>query len=265
LCLLLETANMRVSSFGLSDQGRWAESSLLPIAYYLFRSDATEGFLMHSSFGADRQQVRRWLISSLLKSSGIWGSGLDTLLTALRAVIKQECSAGFPGDQLRATMAQRGKSLTFSGEEVDELLELQYGDHRAFLLLTLLYPFVDLRNQFHVDHVFPVSRFTAIRLRRDGVPEESIEAFRARVNGLANLQLLEGPLNVEKQATLPAAWLDQTFSDLLHRKHYIEKHDLGNVPSVITDFISFYDARVTRLRARIIMLFSVQPTLTEAA
>jgi hypothetical protein len=61
------------------------------------------------------------------------------------------------------------------------------------------------------------------------------------------------------------AWLDQTFSDLLHRKHYIEKHDLGNVPPVIADFISFYDARVTRLRARIVTLFGVQPTLTEAA
>ena len=45
------------------------------------------------------------------------------------------------------------------------LRDVEYGDKRMFALLSLLFPFVDLRNQFHVDHVFPISGFTSARLR----------------------------------------------------------------------------------------------------
>ena len=254
---LLVTVRL-AASFGLSDQGRWAESSLHPLAYYLYQRQAPESFITHNSHDADRKQIRSWLITSLLKSSGIWGSGLDPLLTALRGIIQKDGSAAFPVDQLRTAMAQRGKPLAFTKEEVDELLELEYGDHRAFLLLTLLYPFVDLRNQFHVDHVFPGSRFTAARLRREGIAEDQLEAFRSCANRLANLQLLEGPINVEKQAKLPAAWLAETFPSPDARKHYCDKHDLGEVPAGISEFLVFHDARRERLRGRIASLFSVQ-------
>ena len=53
-------------------------------------------------------------------------------------------------------MAKRGKSLLFGEEEIDELVEMRYGDKRLFALLSLLFPFVDVTNHhFHIDHVFP--------------------------------------------------------------------------------------------------------------
>ena len=187
------------ASFGLSAQGRWAESSLLPIAYYLYRRETPENYLTHTSHEVDRRNIRGWLIPSLPKASGIWGSGLDTLLTALRGVIQREGSAAFPADALRAVLVQRGKSLAFGPEELEELLELSYGDRRAFLVLSLLYPFVDLRNQFHIDHVFPSSRLTVSRLRRDGVSDAGIPKYVDCANRLANLQLLDGPTNNESE------------------------------------------------------------------
>ena len=72
---------------------------------------------------------------------------------------------------------RRGKSLTFEPEEIEELVSMQYGDKRLFALLSLLFPFVDLHNQFHIDHVFPISRFTTQRLLKSGVPEAKIRAF----------------------------------------------------------------------------------------
>ena len=42
--------------------------------------------------------IRIWLIRSLLKSSGIWDSGLDTLLTLLRDVIRNSHDV-FPAEQ----------------------------------------------------------------------------------------------------------------------------------------------------------------------
>lgn len=59
-------------------------------------------------------------------------------------------------------MAQRGKSLSFEAPEIEDLLHIEYGDRRLFPLLSLLFPFVDLRNQFHVDHIHPGTR----RVRR---------------------------------------------------------------------------------------------------
>jgi hypothetical protein len=55
---------------------------------------------------------------------------------------------------------------------------MQYVDRRLFALLSLLFPFVDLHNQFHIDHVFPISRFTTQRLLKSGIPEATARAGR---------------------------------------------------------------------------------------
>ena len=198
---LLQTVE-QAASFGLNGQTLRADSALLPIAYYLLQKKAPDNYVTQSQYQADRQAIRGWLIRSLLKASGIWGSGLDTLLTALRKTIQTEGAAAFPVSAIRQVMATGGKSLTFEPEEIEELVSMQYGDKRLFALLSLLFPFVDLRNQFHIDHVFPASRFTALRLSKAGVPNLKIENFIQLANTLGNLQLLEGTMNVEKRAVL---------------------------------------------------------------
>ena len=75
--------------------------------------------------------------------------------------------------------------LTFSPAEIDDLLSIQYGDKRLFALLSLLFTFVDLRNQFHIDHVFPISRFTSARLKRAGIHEAEIEGLSQAANELS--------------------------------------------------------------------------------
>ena len=109
------------ASFGLSEQTLRADSALLPVAYYLFKRKPPHNWLSHPGFAEDRDTIRSWLIRSLLKSSGIWGSGLDTLLTALRGVIRENHTQ-FPAEQLEQVMAGPGnpwrsvrrKSMTFS-------------------------------------------------------------------------------------------------------------------------------------------------------
>ena len=78
-----------VAGFGFSRATLTAHNAILAIAYYLYRSKRTESFLSHNRHEEDRRRIRGWLIRSLLKS-GVWGSGLDTLLTALRKVIRED-------------------------------------------------------------------------------------------------------------------------------------------------------------------------------
>jgi hypothetical protein len=248
-----------LASFGFTEKTLRADSAILPVAYYLCQRKLDTKYISKSSFAPDREAIRTWLIRSLLKASGIWGSGLDTLLTAIREVITIHGSEGFPADKLQEVMAKRGKSLAFAVEEIDELVEMQYGDKRLFALLTLLFPFVDVANHhFHIDHVFPYSRFSRPKLKKAGVPDSELDEFKELANCLPNLQLLEGSENVEKQASLPADWIAENFSKVA-RTNYCDNHMLGTVPKEFTEFRTFYEARRSVLRDRIVKLLAVKP------
>ncbi len=255
------------ASFGLNGQTLRADSALLPIAYYLHRRKPPENYAVHTQFAADREAIRGWLVRSLLKASGIWGSGLDTLLTALREAMQTDAPVAFPVDELRRIMAVRGKSLAFEPAEIEDMLHMEYGDKRMFALLSLLYPFVDLRNNFHMDHVFPNSRFGAAKLRKAGFDDEDAERLARRANQLPNIQLLDGAVNVEKRASLPCEWLARYKPDGLGRTEYRERHLLGTLPSDLSDFDRFYDDRQQALRSRLTALLEAAPAerLAEAA
>lgn len=231
-----------LASFGFNGRTLRADSALLPIAYYLFRRKVPANYVTHSSFHADREAIRLWLVRSLLKASGIWGSGLDTLLTALREKIRADGAEGFPVAALRQEMDARGKSLSFTAAEVEDLLSMPYGDKRLFALLSILFPFVDLRNQFHIDHVFPKSLFSKAKLRKLGL-EADHERLDALANSLPNLQLLDGTANIEKQASLPVDWMAKAFPDAATRAAYADRHLLGALPGSVPEFEAFYAIR----------------------
>lgn len=238
------------ASFGLSEQTLRADSALLPIAYYLFKRKPPDNWLGHPTYAAEREVIRSWLIRSLLKSSGIWGSGLDTLLTALRDVIRADHTT-FPGEALEKVMAGRGKSLSFGPEEVEDLLDMEYGDRRLFPMLSILFPFIDVRQLHHIDHFFPKSQLQRRKLEKAGCDAAYAEECFASRDRLANLQLLEGLLNVAKNDSLPGPWMEATYPDPEQRQAVLDRHDLGNAPAAHKDFMPFYNARRERLRGRL--------------
>lgn len=240
-----------MSSFGFNGQSLRADSAILPIAYYLFHRKPGSGYLTHNAHLEDRERIRRWVVRSLVKASGVWGSGLDTLLTALRETLRDHDGQRFPVEELQEVLARRGKSFAFEPEEIEELLDLPYGNSRVFPLLSLLFPFIDFRNHFHVDHVFPRSRFTPKRLRAAGVAEEYVTHYKELAERLPNLQLLQGNVNVEKQHKMPAEWLEETLPEGSQRDAYRQNHLLGEVPSSLSEFETFHTDRRARLRERL--------------
>ena len=241
-----------INRFGFSRDNHSAANSLLPIAYHVYRSGHGDSFLTHTSYHEDRRAMRLWLIRSLLKQ-GTWaGGGVDGVLMALRQVLGNNGSSGFPFDSIMRVMAGRGKPLGFTEEEIEDLADMRFADRRVFLLLSLLFPFLNLENNFHVDHIFPRARFSENDLEAADIPNDERQSYREMMDGLPNLQLLEGSKNTEKQASLPGDWLDRsTGDDPVARQAYIDRHLLGEVPAGLREFKDFYEARLKRLEGRI--------------
>lgn len=240
-----------LASFGFNGQNLRADSAILPIAYYLHIRTLDEKYLSRSEHAADRERLRRWFVRSLLKVSGIWGSGLDTLLTELRDVLKNHGATRFPVIEIEAAMARKGKSLVFTEDEIEELCELPYGGKTTFALLSVLFPGFDFSQHFHVDHIFPKGRFTRARLLKEGFAESELESLIEQSNCLPNLQLLVGTINNEKRQKMPAEWYRAQWPDDLSRKQYLENQAIQNLPEVLSGFPSFYESRKATLKARI--------------
>ncbi|MGL5749895.1 MAG: GmrSD restriction endonuclease domain-containing protein, partial [Paraclostridium sp.] len=101
----------------------------------------------------------------------------------------------------------------------------------------------DFKNKFHVDHIHAKSIFTNKKLKTLGVDEIDVDFYKDTVNNLANLQLLEGQVNIEKNDKEFDKWIDETFNDDTLKNEYIKKHYIPNVSLNITNFKEFIEKR----------------------
>jgi hypothetical protein len=185
----------------------------------------------------------------------VWGSALDVLLNDLRKAIHNS-SEQFPHEALERQMRASGKSLVFTDEEIEELADMRYPSRNLFGLLTMLFPFVDTRNLFHIDHVFPTAVFHARKLKQLGLSPQQIEILQDHKDRLPNLQLLQGPDNQSKSSQLPASWIKETYKTDEDRKDYISRYLLDGVMVGLDEFEAFFEKRRKRLIARILIVLN---------
>lgn len=238
-----------LADFGFNSQTLLANSVLIPIAYYLHHRGVQDAYLNAKGDTTDREAIRGWVMRSLLKP-GVWGSGLDTLLNALRDAIRDHGKARFPVTEVEAAMAKLGKSLKFEEDELKDLLSLEYGESRTFLALALMYPGMDLRNEFHVDHVFPKAAFRRKKLVDAGLAADRIAEVQDLRDRLPNLQLLEGSINISKNDTMPLAWCTDQFTSE-KRDAYLDRHDLTDLPAGMVEFGEFFAVRADRMLVKL--------------
>lgn len=248
---IMLTARLAATVFGFNRDNLRVRNALLPVAYYIYKMGFGDEFLTHSAYDDDRKSIKNWLIRTLIKR-GVWWSGVDTLLTAMRRVIDIRGGSGFPGEALMRDMAEHGKSVSLEEEEIEALADLRYGDPRVFPLLSFLFPFAQAINGFHIDHIFPRAKVSRRSLRSAGYSDETTESYIGKADGLANLQLLNAAENLEKQDKLPGDWLDAKFpqGSGVSRQEYANNRLLGDVPG-LDGFEEFYAARREALKKRI--------------
>lgn len=247
-----------LSDFGLSGGSLTADSVLIPVAYYVHQRKLGHSYRESPGSREDREALRSWVHRSLIVR-GVWGSGLDTLLRDLRDVIKAEGATSFPLAGFERAMALRGKSLAVTDALIEDILSLEYGKARTFAVLATLFPHVDTRNLFHVDHVFPAARLDKKELASlraaDGAlrfSSDDIAELVARRDRLPNLELLPGLENIGKSDKAPDDWLAAEYPSQDDRSAFLARHALPSaLPHSIDEFTAFFEERRENLIARI--------------
>ena len=247
-----------ISDFGFSSRNLPATNSLLPIAYYLRLKGFSYEFVSSVKYESDREQIKEWLMRALIKR-GVWGSGVDNLLRRLRDTVREYGHEHFPAGQLARTMAGLGKELTFTEDELLDIVDTSYSEGRSFAVLSMLYPFVNVSDHvFHIDHITPRKECSPAKLKASKIDDATQALIKDRINRLGNLQLLNGNVNASKGTMMPARWLDQAFDSEKSQSEYIRNHDLDGAPYDLHEFNRFYESRRQSMLVRLRKILGVR-------
>ncbi len=238
-----------VRDFGYVERTLTSKNALLAIIHYLFISDRTYRFTAKIAYKEDRELIKRWFHTVLLKR--IFGGQADTVLKQIRDVVKEEVIKGseiFPAQAIAKKLSKTRKSITMDEESIENLLLTTYEDRYAFPILALLYPHLDYKNNdFNKDHIFPKSQFSPKNLKKLGIDltQKSGNYYTDNwcFNGIVNLQLLDSNENKSKS--------DKTFEEW--SKANIINYEKQILPRItdFTRYIEFVDERRLMLKAKL--------------
>lgn len=248
LPLLLATE--LAAALGYHGKTLTSSNVLIPVAYYLRKLGSPAGFCTSPKYAEHRATIRKWLVASLLKS--VLSAKTDTVLAAVRTAIRDSDEAYFPLVAVEKALLGHGVTLRFSDEELDGLLNTEYGKRNTFSVLAALYPSLNTQFKFHLDHVFPKSGFHKNRLKAAGFDEDAIARMQAVMNQVPNLQFLEGLVNQSKLDSAFAAWTAPLQAKPADWALYCQQHAIPALPSYGLDqFEAFFNVRRALLMGRL--------------
>ena len=203
-----------IRSFGYNDFTLTSKNAVIPIIYYLYHRDVYRTFGTAVTFKKDREILAKWLHVMTLKR--VFGGQSDGTLAQIRKAFTQDVTSDpkipanlelFP---VKEIAQQIKRDLSVGEEFIQELLGTQKDDRYAFGILALLNPQLDYRNNdFHLDHLHPISAFTKKAASTLKLAPEDEEVFLSREwnNSIVNLQMLDSNENMSKKAKNLEDWV----------------------------------------------------------
>lgn len=244
-----------VARFGFNRDNLTSTNALIPLAYYVLKNKFNDGFITSSNFAEDRKKMKEWLVRVLLKKT--FGGTPDNLYPVLRTIINENGNQ-FPLAQIMERYKGTNKSILFSKDDLDSLLDLEYGSPLTYSALSLLYPGLNQNFRYHQDHIHPQKYFTDFQLNKKGIDQSLLPEFKVKYNRIPNLQLLQATENSEKSAKSLKSWIEQEYSDLHDRQVYMQQHLFPPETSIeFEDFLDFYKKREVLIREKLAVALGV--------
>ena len=224
---------------------------------FIYKNDFETKILHSAQREDDRKSIKEWLARVLLK--GIFGGTPDSIYPKMRDLINRN-QGKFPLKETISEYKGSPKSISFTEDDIESLLDQQYGQAKTFCALTLLYPGLNNNFKYHQDHIHPQSFFSKRYLRTLGLSEEQCETFIDSCNGLPNLQLLQATQNIEKSDKTFSEWLLLCYPSQSDRNSFLMQHYINTTDSIaFEDFLSFVEARRKILKSQFMNMLNVKP------
>jgi uncharacterized protein with ParB-like and HNH nuclease domain len=164
------------------------------VSYYIFRNE--------NYSQEDKEQMLNFVRNAQITS--YFTTSLDGKLEVAAKTLRDSENFIDFNDKLSNSKVQ---PLKISGDDVERMLDFQYGNPAVLPILQILYPNLDFKNStFHIDHIYPKSKFN---IKNQDLHIE----YHGKANFLYNLQLLQGDENLAKKAKDPEIWLNEHYQN----------------------------------------------------
>ena len=254
--IAIKSAVELIAKYGYNRDNLLATNALIPIAYFIYKNKFKETIIHSSSRENDRKAIKEWLARVLLK--GTFGGTPDAIYPVMRTLINNNLGK-FPLQEIIEYYRGKVKSIVFTSDDIDSILELEYGSAKTYCALTLLYPSLNYSFKYHQDHIHPKSFFNKRQLSALGITDEKIRIdYISRYNKLPNLQLLQATINVEKKDKHFKEWLEKTYDNESDRNAFlIQNHINTDVSLLFENFIDFFEKRELVLKRALEKVFNI--------
>ena len=196
------------------------------LAFYLFK----KGIKYNQIQQEDREEMWKFVRNAQITS--FFTTSLDTKLSYVSNVMRGANTFKEFNEKM-----YDNRYLRITPEDVEQMMALEYGNPAILPLLQLLYPNLDYKNSiFHIDHIYPKSKFVP---KNEKLPVTS----REKKNCLFNLQLLEGRENNIKRTKDPETWLEENYSAEEIVEYKLKNYIPGNLKLEWENILQFEEAR----------------------
>lgn len=234
------------AKFGYSRDNLIATNTIIPIAYFIYKNEFDADILHGAKREDDRKSIKEWLARVLLK--GTFGGQPDSIYPVMRKLINDNLGQ-FPLKEIIDHYKGSRKTISFTEDEIENLLAMQYGKAQTYCALSLLYPSLNYNFKYHQDHIHPKSFFTKSKLKKMGISEDQIDQYIENFNSLANLQLLQANQNIEKSDKYFDDWLKETFPNVAEQESFLMQNHIKIKESLaFSDFLGFISNRKSALK-----------------
>ena len=221
-----------LSESGFCKSNILANNVIIPIAYYYHcknRVISTE----------TKEEMKTFIRISQLKS--IFGGHSDQTLNKMIKILKSE------GNSFGDIMKDKEFREKFK-IDINKLLETEYKDPYAYLLLSIIYDDLDYsRKNFDKDHMHPKSKFSQITFKNLNIDNLKLEDWKCKKEQLPNLQLLTDTQNREyKRKKFLKEWLNEQKID---PKEFKKQNYISRKTSLdFHDFDIFFEDRKNNIK-----------------
>jgi len=252
ICKSITLAVTMLDDYGFNKDNIISYNAIIPIIYYIYKGGNVND--------KTKLEWKKYFVISQVKQ--LFGTASNSALTLTRNSLRIKDEAQNQNSIERYSLRSRefcltqfndlkfsgAKTIKFTDDEIDELLEIKKSPY-SFMLLSLLYPNNKYSQKaFHQDHMHPYANFNDANLTALGITMDKIYVWKDNRDKLPNLQILEGRENESKNATPLDEW-----ASIPTNKSQL-KFVPNNQSLELVHFESFFEARRSEMKKELMTI-----------